>query len=231
VANSKQRRFLRRHPSASNPQSDRTPAPELTEPDKQEAKSRGKPVKKLSSPAKKRIFDFGTALAVLTAVFSLFPHLTLSEPVTMDSSRSLSKYITVTNDGILPVFRVYCGLAIQQLTLPGNLRVTTDADDFAVRFTNKNCDIGSLSPGDAFTFTPDNLLWEHWKNAESGDFAIVISYIPILPPVRMDSCTHFTLYRDTSGQRSWFRSPGHCNKFPWFHWWGQHLVMHSGNSQ
>jgi len=52
-------------------------------------------MKKYTPTLKRRSVDIGLALAIWTAVFSLFPHLTLSDPVTM-TSQSLSKYINVT---------------------------------------------------------------------------------------------------------------------------------------
>jgi hypothetical protein len=48
-----------------------------------------------------------------------------------------------------------------------------------------------------------------------ADFDIVVHYIPIFPPIRMQKCTHFVLHTDSSGNQRYFRSPGQCPLFPW----------------
>jgi hypothetical protein len=62
-----------------------------------------------------RLGLLASIIALTTAFFAFFPHLTLSDPVTINPDQLLSKYMTVTNDGVLPVYRVRCELA------PGHL--------------------------------------------------------------------------------------------------------------
>jgi hypothetical protein len=76
--------------------------------------------------------------------------------------------------------------------------------------------IGTLRPGEAYTFTAERLFGGHAK-VESADFAVVISYVPILPPIRRSICVHFVSYADTAGVLHWFRSSsGACGEPKWF---------------
>jgi hypothetical protein len=156
-------------------------------------------------------------LALATAFFAFFPHLTLSDPVTINPDQLLSKYMTVTNDGILPVYRVRCQLAPRSL-LSNSGNGITGPIDFSFRIQMSNCYIGTLSPGDGYTFTLEQILDLPTAEAQANaDFAIAISYVPFFPPIRMDNCTHFVLHTSMNGDKQWFRSPGRCALFPWIH--------------
>lgn len=164
----------------------------------------------------KRIGLPSTIVGIVTMFFSFFPHLTISEPATMDSGQLLSKYMTINNEGVLPVFRVHCGIAVKKI-LMDNGSGMEGPDDFTGRIEHTGCYSGTLSPGDSYTFTLENILQTRGVKVTGADFAVVISYIPILPPVRMDKCVHFVLHESTNGEKYWFRSPGHCAFFPWLH--------------
>jgi hypothetical protein len=65
------------------------------------------------------------AVAVATvgfasAVFSFFPHITVSEPVQMDPTDLFSYQITVTNDGVLPIFGVKWAPAPRNIKIGNN---------------------------------------------------------------------------------------------------------------
>jgi hypothetical protein len=157
-----------------------------------------------------------TLLGLVTLFFSFFPHLTLSEPATLNSALFFSRSTTLTNEGILPVFRVRCGLRIRKITFNEGGAVQ-GKEDFSAGIERTDCYAGTLSPGDGYTFELDNVLQIENSHVADADFAISVSYVPLLPPVRMEKCVHFTTYRDSSGQIHWFRSPGHCRMFPWLH--------------
>jgi hypothetical protein len=164
----------------------------------------------------KRIGLPTTIVGIVTTFFALFPHLTVTEPVTMNPGQTFSKYMTLNNEGVLPVFRVRCGIAV--------IKIWTDQDsgiigtgDFTSRFEHTSCYAGTLSPGDSFTFTLENVLATAGAQITEADFAVVISYVPIFPPLPMDKCVHFVLHQSSSGEKYWFRSPGHCALFPWLH--------------
>ena len=81
-----------------------------------------------------------------------------------------------------------------------------------------DCDARVLSPGDAYKFTFENLMQLRTDHGVTADFSNVVSYVPILPAIRMQSCTHFVVYKDAAGHNQWFRAPGGiCCKFPWLH--------------
>ena len=162
----------------------------------------------------KRIGIPTTLIGILTAFLSFFPHLTISDPVTMDSSQLFSKYLTITNDGILPVFRVRCGLTLGTIHLKSGITFASDTK-LAATIAPVDCYAGTLSPGDGYTFTTEHTFVIPTPEAADADFAVIVSYIPILPPVRMDKCVHFVMHRDSAGRAHWFRSPRTCALFPW----------------
>lgn len=181
-----------------------------------------------------------TVLGAIVTVLSLFPHLTVSEPVQMDASDLFSYKMTVTNDGLLPVFNVKWGLAPRRLSVRNQTAPVAPApkndafvfmhpnttsfgpDDFAFELRGaETMSIGTLTPGDGSTITT-----EHFVAAPPGslygddvDFAIAIHYIPVFPPIPMETCSHFHLYQDRHGNQHWFRAPDRCNHLPWLHHW------------
>jgi|ERR1700674_745040 len=81
-----------------------------------------------------------------------------------------------------------------------------------------DCDTRVLSPGDAYKFTFENLMQLRTDQVVTADFSIVVSYVPILPAIRTQSCTHFAVYKDAARHNQWFRAPGGiCYKFPRLH--------------
>ncbi len=221
MTNSKQRRLLGR--SAARAQ--QMQAPNSTETVVREEQSPSGPrtpnplsAKRLRGQWRKAILKRSglptTLVGIATLFFSFFPHLTISEPTVLNPEEFFSKSFTISNDGILPVFSVRCGISPR--------KIMTDADsgikglkDFSVVLQHSSCDAGTMTPGDGYTFSLENLIKLNAANAAEADFAVVVSYIPILPPIRMQKCVHFLLYTDSAGDKHWFRSPGHCALFPW----------------
>ena len=126
-----------------------------------------------------------TLFGIATLLLSFFPHLEISTPITMNPDQLMSKYMTITNDGILPVFSVKCGVPINQM-FSNNESGLAD-----LTIIDTSCEIGRLSPGDGYTFSPEHLFNLPANQTKMADFEISISYIPILPPVRMQKCIHF----------------------------------------
>jgi len=164
--------------------------------------------------ATKWLGTLGTLIGIVTAFFSFFPHLTLSDPITIDPNKLLSKYMTISNDGILPVYNVRCELAPRKLLAQNGNGIIGD-NDFRTRIQRTDCSIGTLAPGDGYTFSLEGTVDLPIAQTVEADFAVVISYVPIFPPVRMDRCTHFVLHTSMNGDKQWFRSPGNCALFPW----------------
>jgi hypothetical protein len=167
-----------------------------------------------SSRVKKRILEwlgtFGTLLGIVTAFFSFFPHLTTSEFLPMDPKNAFSYKLNVTNDGFLPVFSVQSTLIPTEIKLKQGGGI--EAPEGAQLKDPRNCCVPKLAPGDSYTFTTASLEFSA-NDLATGDFTLVISYIPILPPVRMNKCVHYKSYLDTSGSLHWFNSPANCRLF------------------
>jgi hypothetical protein len=161
-----------------------------------------------------------TFVAILSLLSSFFPRLTISDPVTMDSRYFFSKYVIVTNDGLLPVFRVRCGLAIGHIARFRGPTIDSYGKGADPQIEPPECDVGMLLPGDAHTIATNTVIQPDppTEDVREADFSIIISYVPILPPVRMDRCVHFTMYLDSANNRRWFRTPlvpGRCPMFRW----------------
>lgn len=143
--------------------------------------------------------------------------------------------MTLMNEGILPVFSVRCGLAPGYMSVSGepgtleypamivvgpNVKLVPSSADYAFQLRRPDCYAAVVSPGDGFTFTTEGLI-----GAPSGavydsvDFSINISYIPIFPPLPMQTCSHFHIYKDQTGNMHWFRATNKCSRFPWLHHW------------
>ncbi len=163
----------------------------------------------------KRIGLPSTIVGMVTMFFSFFPHLTLSEPTVLDETQFFSKSMTITNDGILPVFSVQCGVGFGQVMTIYNSGIK-GLKDRSVHLMFTPCSAPKLFPGDAYSFTLEDAFSVQSADVREADFDVVISYIPLFPPVRMDRCTHFVLHKDHAGKQHWFRSPGQCALFPWF---------------
>jgi hypothetical protein len=162
----------------------------------------------------KRIGLPTTLYGLAVIFFSFFPHLNLSEPLPMDETQFFSKSLTITNDGVLPVFGVRCGVGWGKIRTIYNNGIEGPTDRSA-HLMFEPCHSPTLSPGDAYSFTLEKAYDVKMSDVTEADFDIVISYIPLLPPIRMDKCTHFVVYKDNTGKQHWFRSPGQCAKFPW----------------
>jgi len=164
-----------------------------------------------------------TLIAILTFLSSLYPHLTVSAPTPLNSDSFFSYRIDVQNDGILPVFSAQCSLAVKEITLSSG--ATLRGTGYGTRFVPQECVIGTMSPGDGVTFATEKIgpLLGVGGNPDMqrADVGVVISYIPLFPPIRMEYCVHFVSYKDVGGRQDWFRSPGQCPKYPWFHFYPQ----------
>jgi hypothetical protein len=174
------------------------------------------------TPSKQTLDFLGlivTVIALLTFFFSFFPHLTVSDPTTLNEDEFFSKSFTISNDGILPVFRLKCGITIGDINRKDNISLGSDRnnDPFGITLINEACHAGVLSPGDAFTFTTEPIVKANTKSIRDADFGIIYTYVPLLPPLPMQHCVHFTTYTDSAGKMHWFRSPGHCDLFRWLH--------------
>jgi hypothetical protein len=158
-----------------------------------------------------------TIFGVIAALSSFFPHLILSEPTVLDETQFFSKSMTVTNDGLLPVYSVYCALGFGELKTIQNgkpINVQGLPNRGTHIYFNGNHPV-NLLPGDAYTFALDEAMKADSASVVGADFDVVISYVPIFPPLRMERCTHFVLRVDSSGKQHWFRSPGQCAIFRW----------------
>jgi hypothetical protein len=159
----------------------------------------------------KRIGFPATIFGGFALVFSLFPHLKISDPTTMNPNKFMSKYTTLTNDGVLPVFGVRC-----------LVRISQTLDNYGSGLENltlekPNWYVGTLSPGSSYTFSPERVLGFPYSQVQTSDFDISVSYIPILPPVRMEKCIHLVAYQASDGQFFGFQTPASCPWFPWLH--------------
>lgn len=207
----------------------------------------------------------GTILALVTGVLSFFPHVVVSDPAQMDATDFFSYQLTITNDGILPIYRADWAFAPRLISmtpaighhnltlllphyadwvatdalmasvvpdkpgserraailmLPGAKAIVDGTPDYEFHVRPANNRIGTLSPGDQFTFTLEGLITAPvGATYDEADFAIAISYIPIFPPIRMQTCSHFHVYKDRQGTPHWFKSPNQCDRFPWMHNW------------
>jgi hypothetical protein len=210
-------------------------------------------------------------VGLIASVFSFFPHITVSDPIQMDATDFFSYQMTVTNDGILPIYRARWAFAPRYIKVgiaggtgesnpghgvtwivphyadwavttdlltsvipdkpgterhaailfePGSVMTVPGAADYEFHLRPSDNRIGTLAPGDGFTFTTEGLV-----SAPAGttydavDFAIAISYTPIFPMIPMQTCSHFHIYKDRQGNAHWFRSTNQCDRFPWMHNW------------
>lgn len=166
-------------------------------------------------PIKEWLGFLGTLLGIVTSFYSFFPHLMTSDLIPMDSKNIFSGRIDVTNGGVLPVF------SVQSTLIPTDIRFKEGGgikspQSYWIKDT-RNCCVPRLNPGDSYTFSTEQLNWPP-EEIPSADFTILISYIPILPPVRMNKCIHYKSFRDSGGSVHWFRSPAACPLFgepPW----------------
>jgi hypothetical protein len=203
-----------------------------------------------------------TVLGIVTGFLTLFPRLTVSDPIQMDATDLFSYQITIANDGLLPVRGVRWAMAPRIIKVGGNisqkpmillaphyadwvfpnsvtkpdtsgiqrhadlmffpgsqLAVVGPADyEFHIRPTDTY--IGWLSPGDRSTFTTEGIISAPPEATyDTVDFAIAITYLPIwpMPPIPMQTCPHFRIYKDRQGTPHWFRDTDQCAKFPWWH--------------
>jgi hypothetical protein len=201
------------HPLRSNS------APEISKDTKQPKPTQiGTPV-----PKRRRIQNFllflvrvGTFLSIVVTVYSFYPHLTVSEPSALSNSAFFSYKVDITNNGILPVFAIRCGVGFG-LIEPEQGTTFHGRDDFAVQFISTASTWKQLDPGDAFTYSPEAIFgsYHNYDKVKDADFAIVISYVPIFPPIRMNTCAHFVSYTDSGGKQQWFRKPAACPRFTW----------------
>lgn len=158
----------------------------------------------------------GVVLAPITIFFSFFPKLVVTDPTPLNSTGGFFSYrMDVKNEGPLPVFGVRCGLGIRDLKV-GTAELL-GGDNFLTEVFVQPDLIGTLRPGEAYTFTTERHPLFGGKPIEKADFAVVISYVPILPPIRRNVCVHFVLYTDATGAQHWFRSAsGNCGQPKWF---------------
>lgn len=206
---------------------------------------------------------FVTTVGLMAAVFSFFPHITISDPVQMDATDLFSYQITVTNGGVLPIFGMKWALApriikisndnshmsIQVLAphnadwivssdvmasvikpsterhaafmfFPGSELTVPEPADYEFHLRPVDNSIGTLTPGDQFTFTTEGLMSAPpGSTYDAADFAIAIIYIPVFPMIPMQTCSHFHVYKDRQGNLHWFRAANQCDRFPWVHNW------------
>lgn len=164
-----------------------------------------------------------TFIASISLLSTFFPHFTISEPMTMDPRYFFSKYVVLTNDGLVPVFGVRCGLAIGHITRINGARIDSYGEGADPQIEPPECDVGrSLLPGDAHTIAVNTVIQPDppSDDVRDADFSVIVSYvpIPILRSLRMDRCVHFAMYLDSANNRHWFRTPlapGRCPMFRW----------------
>jgi hypothetical protein len=242
MANSKQRRSLRRAlvPPLSDSFSSATKTGEPTQ-----EMSGGRTKQNNAGKSKNnRIMELlgicASVLGIVTGLFSFFPHLAVSDPIQMNANDFFFYQMTITNDGVLPVFDVNWALAPKIVSVragtgtlgtpeskanmlfiyPGS--AILGPEDYSFHLRRSDSGIGMLAPGDGYTFTTEHLIAAPSGAAyDDVDFAIAVSYIPIFPPIPMQTCSRFRMYQDRQGIPHWFRSPNQCNRFPWLHHWFQ----------
>ena len=114
---------------------------------------------------------------------------------------------------------------------PGSELIVDDGLDGEFHIMPENNSIGRLSPGDQVTVTTEGII-----SAQPGvsygavDFAIAITYIPVFPPIPMQTCSHFYIHKDRQGTPRWFRAPNKCDRFPWMHNWFDGSPASSGQA-
>ncbi len=201
-------------------------------------------------------------LGVITGILSFNPRLTVSDPIQMDTSDLFSYKITITNDGLLPIYGAKWELALRSLkvmpqegrqgvtmllphcahwkvtaelmnklheggrsegaitTGAGSLLIDQGPPDYRFYLSRADNAVGKLSPGTGFTFTTEGLIGAPPDaKYDTADFAIAIQYIPVFPPIPMQTCSNFKSYRDRQGNQHWFRAGNNCDRFPWLHCW------------
>ena len=141
----------------------------------------------------------------------------MTDPAPLTGDGFFSYRMDVKNDGIFPVYGVRCGLGIRHLKPePGYGAGIFGSEDFGFQMIARPDVIGTLRPGEAYTFSAENVFGGHAK-VQSADFAVVISYVPLLLPVRRAVCVHFVSHADAAGVQHWFRSSsGKCKQPDWF---------------
>jgi hypothetical protein len=103
---------------------------------------------------------------------------------------------------------------------PGSELIDQGSPDYKFRLRPEDNHIGTVTPGDQFTFTTEGLISAPpGATYDTADFAIAISYIPIFPPIPMQTCSHFRIYKDRQRTAHWFRATNRCDRFPWLHDW------------
>jgi hypothetical protein len=260
MGNSHQRRIERRATDHSAPTS--AEGKEVTAPEKSAMPKPERRGEKRQRKITTRPFEIlavaASILGVITAILSFNPRLTVSDPIQMDTSDFFSYEITVTNDGILPVYDANWALALRSLIVgpekkvtillphcadwkaspdlmekvlepsserhaavmahPGSVVLDTGPPDYRFHLSRADNAIGNLSPGSGFTFTTEGLIsGEPGSHYDNVDFAIAIRYIPVFPPIPMQTCSNFHSYRDRQGNLHWFKTGNHCDRFPWLH--------------
>jgi hypothetical protein len=229
MASSTQRRRARRAVALSVPEGQPNTPEQAVEKTEEHKRSKTPKAKEDGRPSRMwKIVEAASVILGVASVLSFFPRLTVSEPIQMDATDLFSYKITVTNDGLLPVFWADWALAPRivqvgvgssgitpdkhvQLLLPHYARWTIkaslpsygmkvfpgsgmtvpEAEDYEFQLKRPDTTVGILAPGDGFTFTTEGLI-----GAPSGatydtvDFAVAVSYVPVFPPIPMQTCSH-----------------------------------------
>jgi hypothetical protein len=161
-------------------------------------------------------------------MFSAFyPHITLSEPSQLNNTNFFSYKFDVKNEGSLPVFFVRYSLDFKKIAPEsGSGAFLAPEEGTGTQLMRTSDMIGTLEPGDAYTFTAESVLGGLTQFKRVGpdtDFTIVISYVPLFPTVRMNACMHFKPFTDVGGAQHWFRSTGgKCPPASWFDYQNPH---------
>jgi hypothetical protein len=128
MGNSHQRRIERRARIRSAPISTEKEAAMSEKPTKPKPESSGEIRKsKITARLLEVIAVVASILGVATGILSFYPRLAVSDPIQMDTSDFFSYKITVTNDGLLPVYGASWMLALRSLKIhaqPGS-EITT----------------------------------------------------------------------------------------------------------
>lgn len=105
---------------------------------------------------------------------------------------------------------------------PGSGLTVPGPADYEFRIRPEDSSIGTLSPGGQFTLTTEGLMSAPpGATFDTADFAIAIKYTPVFPPVPMQTCFHFHVYKDRQGKSHWFRAQNQCDRFAWMHHWSK----------
>jgi hypothetical protein len=118
----------------------------------------------------------------------VLPRVVVSPPsAPVDPYNPGSIAFEVTNTGIIPLSDVSASVALGRISAYGGRIEVKGSDTFGARFTNAEWQHHKLAMDERFTVTPEY----DWKEVDSFDVAIVVTYMPWFVPVRQEKAFRF----------------------------------------